>query len=444
MLNNKKNILYLITRAELGGAQRYVLDLANNLQGEFNITVAFGKQDTNGELAEKLKIAGINNYNIPHLKRAISPIDDFLALVEIIKLIKKIKPNIIHLNSSKISILGSIASLIIKFQVSSFKFQVVYTVHGWVFNEPLPRWLKLFYFWAEKITALFKNKIICVSEFDRQIALTKKIAAALKLITIHNGLAPIEFYSKEEARQRIHSVIPASEPESSVQHHEQVSGLRVKPAMTSNLLIGSSVIPASEPESSVQHHEQVSGLRVKPAMTSNLLIGSTGNLYKTKGFEHFIKASKIISEQKISATFIIIGEGEERKKLETLIRQNNLANDFILTGRINEAAKLLPAFDIYICSSVKEGLSYTIIEAMQAGLPIAATNVGGNGELIEDNITGLLAEAGNPESLAQKIIELIKNPALKNKLGQQAKLKAREEFCLEKMVEETKKAYSSL
>ena len=409
MLNNKKNILYLITRAELGGAQRYVLDLANNLQGEFNITVAFGKQDTNGELAEKLKIAGINNYNIPHLKRAISPIDDFLALVEIIKLIKKIKPNIIHLNSSKISILGSIASLIIKFQVSSFKFQVVYTVHGWVFNEPLPRWLKLFYFWAEKITALFKNKIICVSEFDRQIALTKKIAAALKLITIHNGLAPIEFYSKEEARQRIHSVIPASEP-----------------------------------ESSVQHHEQVSGLRVKPAMTSNLLIGSTGNLYKTKGFEHFIKASKIISEQKISATFIIIGEGEERKKLETLIRQNNLANDFILTGRINEAAKLLPAFDIYICSSVKEGLSYTIIEAMQAGLPIAATNVGGNGELIEDNITGLLAEAGNPESLAQKIIELIKNPALKNKLGQQAKLKAREEFCLEKMVEETKKAYSSL
>jgi len=409
MLNNKKNILYLITRAELGGAQRYVLDLANNLQGEFNITVAFGKQDTNGELAEKLKIAGINNYNIPHLKRAISPIDDFLALVEIIKLIKKIKPNIIHLNSSKISILGSIASLIIKFQVSSFKFQVVYTVHGWVFNEPLPRWLKLFYFWAEKITALFKNKIICVSEFDRQIALTKKIAAALKLITIHNGLAPIEFYSKEEARQRIHSVIPASEP-----------------------------------ESSVQHHEQVSGLRVKPAMTSNLLIGSTGNLYKTKGFEHFIKASKIISEQKISATFIIIGEGEERKKLETLIRQNNLANDFILTGRINEAAKLLPAFDIYICSSVKEGLSYTIIEAMQAGLPIVATNVGGNSELIEDNITGLLAEAGNPESLAQKIIELIKNPALKNKLGQQAKLKAREEFCLEKMVEETKKAYSSL
>ena len=409
MLNNKKNILYLITRAELGGAQRYVLDLANNLQGEFNITVAFGKQDTNGELAEKLKIAGINNYNIPHLKRAISPIDDFLALVEIIKLIKKIKPNIIHLNSSKISILGSIASLIIKFQVSSFKFQVVYTVHGWVFNEPLPRWLKLFYFWAEKITALFKNKIICVSEFDRQIALTKKIAAALKLITIHNGLAPIEFYSKEEARQRIHSVIPASEP-----------------------------------ESSVQHHEQVSGLRVKPAMTSNLLIGSTGNLYKTKGFEHFIKASKIISEQKISATFIIIGEGEERKKLETLIRQNNLANDFILTGRINEAAKLLPAFDIYVCSSVKEGLSYTIVEAMQAGLPIVATNVGGNSELIEDNITGLLAEAGNPESLAQKIIELIKNPALKNKLGQQAKLKAREEFGLEKMVEETKKAYSSL
>ena len=183
-------------------------------------------------------------------------------------------------------------------------------------------------------------------------------------------------------------------------------------------------------------------------MTSNLLIGSTGNLYKTKGFEHLIQAANIIKEKSLILNskflILIIGEGPERKKLEQIIKRCQLQNNFILTGRINEAAKLLPAFDIYICSSVKEGLSYTIIEAMQAGLPIVATNVGGNSELIEDNITGLLAEAGNAESLAQKIIELIKNPALKNKLGQQAKLKAREEFCLEKMVEETKKAYSSL
>ncbi|MFH0923895.1 MAG: glycosyltransferase, partial [Candidatus Falkowbacteria bacterium] len=94
--SNKKTILYLVTQSELGGVQRYIFDLAENLKTEFNVSVAFGEQGEKGELAKKLKIAEITYYTIPHLKRAISPINDLKALFEIIKLIKKIKPNIIH------------------------------------------------------------------------------------------------------------------------------------------------------------------------------------------------------------------------------------------------------------------------------------------------------------------------------------------------------------
>ncbi len=392
----EKKILYLITQSELGGVQCYIFDLALNLGNEFNIMVGFGEQGEAGELAKKLKQANIAYYSIPHLQRAICPFKDFLALIKIIKLIKKVKPDIIHLNSSKISILGSLAFAFIRIFVYSRHshyirdIRIIYTVHGWVFNEPLPIWKKLFYQYAEKFTALFKDKIICVSEFDRQTALRKKITTNKKLITIHNGIKPINFYTKIEARQKLFTPYPK--------------------------------IPIQE--------------------YINIIIGTIGNLYQTKGFTYLVKAINIlITNYQLPITTVIIGEGKERKKLENLIKQNNLENNIILTGRIDKAAQLLPAFDIYVCSSVKEGLSYTIIEAMQAGLPIVATMVGGNPELIQDNKTGLLVQAKNPEQLARKIKQFIDNPELRKKLGEQAKIQAKKNFSLEKMIKETKKVY---
>ena len=375
----KKTILYIITQSELGGAQKYVFDLAKNLQNEFNISVAVGEQGEKGELINKLKQKNIKYYIIPHLKRAISPINDLLSLIEIIKLIKKIKPDIIHLNSSKISILGSIASIF-------SKSKIIYTAHGWVFNEPMPKWKKLFYKYSEKFTALFKNKIICVSEFDRQIAIKEKICSPKKLITIHNGIKQINFLSKQEARQKL----------------------------------------------------------FKNNQDSKLIIGTIANLYKTKGLEYLIQSIKILTSNfQFPIITIIIGEGKERKNLQNLINQLNLKNSIFLFGKINNASELLKAFDIYICSSIKEGLSYTLIEAMQAELPIVATNVGGNSELIENNKTGILIKPQNQQELTNAINYLIKNKALSNQLRVNAEQKAMNEFSLESMISKTKKIYKN-
>jgi glycosyltransferase involved in cell wall biosynthesis len=371
--NGVKKILYFITQSEFGGAQRYVFDLANNLKVDFKVAIAMGEQGKYGKLAKILAKNNIEYFIIPNLKRNISPINDILALFEIIKLIKNYQPDIIHLNSSKISILGSIASLFIKTKT-------VYTVHGWVFNEPLPAWLKYFYLYAEKITAKLKNKIICVSEYDEKMALKYKIAPAEKLVTIHNGLAPIDFFTKEQARKILH------------------------------------------------------------LNDADLIIGSIGNLYKTKGFESLIKTANII-KNKISVKFLIIGDGSERKNLERLIKKYNLENNFILAGEINEAAKLLKAFDIYICSSVKEGLPYSILEAMQAELPIITTNVGGIPEIIENNKNGLLIKPAEALDIANALQKLTNDKNLAIYLGKNAEQKVKQEFSLEKMVEATKKTY---
>ena len=186
---------------------------------------------------------------------------------------------------------------------------------------------------------------------------------------------------------------------------------------------------------------------------TNTIIGSIGHLYKTKGFEYLIEAAGILmadpSFPRPSALaktggesrFVIIGDGTERKKLENLIAKHNLKNNFILAGRIDQAAKLLPAFDIYVCSSVKEGLPYSILEAMAAGLPVVSTGVGGIAEMIEHKKTGLIVKPADARALAENIKFLINNKTLRAELGARAREKVKTDFSLEKMIEATKKIY---
>jgi len=272
----------------------------------------------------------------------------------------------------------------------------VYTVHGWVFNEPLPAWKKLFYQYAEKFTAVLKNKIICVSQLDYNIARNQLKIPEKKLSLIYHGIKPINFLLREKAWQKLQ-------------------------ANTTNF------------KSEIRN------------LKSEIRIGTIANLYKTKGLEYLIQAIYIIKREFLLLTsnflLIIIGEGEERKNLESLIAQMNLKNTVILAGRIDNAAKLLRGFDIFCCSSVKEGFPYAILEAMSAGLPIVSTKVGGISDMISDNQNGLLAEAKNPQDLAKKIIEIINNPEFGQKLGAQAKMYVEEKFSFDKMVGKTKEVY---
>lgn len=375
-----KKILYIITQSEFGGAQRYCFDLANNLKNEFEVCLAAGGQD---ELAERLENADIKYFQIPHLKRAVSPINDLLAIIEIIKLIKKEKPDIIHLNSSKISILGSLATKIC--YMLNVKCYVVYTAHGWVFNEPMPSWQKIFYKYAEKFTSIIKNKIICVSEFDLQTAIKEKITSKEKLITIHNGFKPLDLLPAQEARNILNKFFIDN---------------------------------------------------------SRVLIGAIGNLYKTKGYEYLIEAGNIlINKMKLPVNIVIIGKGEEKRNLLNLIEKYKLEKNIVLAGGIRNASKLLSGFDVYALSSVKEGFPYSVLEAMAAKLPIVATQVGGVGEMIIDKNNGLTVPPANPQKLAETIEKIIANNKFAECLAIQAQRDALEKFNIEKMIEKTKKVY---
>jgi glycosyltransferase involved in cell wall biosynthesis len=201
--NKRKKILYIITKSVWAGAGKYVYDLATNLpKDKFEAAVAAGGR---GALAKKLQAKNITYFEIKNFQRDISMLKEICAFFEILALMFKTKPSIVHVSSSKAGGIAGLAIMLYKFCALRFALCALFTVHGWAFAEPRPalqiKLIKVF----SKLTCLFYNKIICVSEFDRQIALKNRIAAKRKLITIHNGIKPgdCSFLSKEIARKEL-------------------------------------------------------------------------------------------------------------------------------------------------------------------------------------------------------------------------------------------------
>ncbi|OGY89321.1 MAG: hypothetical protein A2927_00735 [Candidatus Komeilibacteria bacterium RIFCSPLOWO2_01_FULL_45_10] len=358
MANLSKKIIYLITQSEWGGAQEYLFNLATNIdKNQYDCLVLSG--EGNGELFKELNQANVRYQKLKYTKRAVNPLFDFLALWELIKIFKKERPDIIHLNSSKIGFLGSLAGQIYKL-ITNNQLLITYTAHGWVFNEPLNWLVKKLYFWIEKISAKWKDAIICVSEADRQIALKHNFKS--KIVTIHNAVnySQLNFLEKELARQEL--------------------------------------IKKTPPERSY-----------KLQATSYKLIGTIANLYPTKGINYLIGAAALLLKERSDLIFAVIGDGAERQNLESLIANRGLTNNFFLLGSIPNAHRLLKGFDLFVLPSVKEGLPYAVLKAQAAGIPIVATKVGGVPEIIDEQC---LVEPKNPQTLAKKIKEVINQPTL--------------------------------
>jgi len=366
-------ILYLITQSELGGAQKNALDLARALKGKHEILVAAG-EDGGGSFFGKLEQAGIPFKKLHWLHRRLNPFLDFLAFWEIKELLKKEKPAILHLHSSKAGFLGSLA-------VDPQKTKIIYTVHGAVFEAPFKILSKKLFLWLEKLTAPKKRKIICVSQNDKNLWLKNKAALEEKLVVVRNGLnlENIVFLEKEKARQDL-------------------------------------TLPQDAK-----------------------IIGCIANFYPEKGLSYLIEAANILKQKNIDPIFALIGDGKERKDLEEKIKKYHLEN-FLLLGRKSNAVQYLKAFDLLVLPSVKEGLPYVILEAMAAGLPIVASRIGGIPEMIEEGQNGFLTEPRDAQALAQKIAEILENPAIAQKFGQVSKEKL-PQFSLSKMIDETERIY---
>lgn len=360
-------------------------DLATNLPKEkFEILVAAGG---NGPLFEKLREAGIRTISISGLERDIHIIKEIKIFWQLFKILEREKPNILHLNSSKVGGIGSVASFLYKIRNTLHSVphtpypHVIFTVHGWGFKEDRPWLIRGAYWIFSWLSSLFQDKIVVINTADYISAL--RFIPSRKLALIFNGISALEFLPRDEARQFL----------------SQKSGY---------------------------------------ALTSNTkLVGTISELTKNKGLPYFISALAMrnINNDHQDFASIIIGDGEEREILE---------HQIALAGFIPNAYRYLSAFDAFILPSTKEGLPYVIMEAMAAGIPVIASNVGGIPDLIDHEENGLLVPPKNSKELAKAIRELTENKLLAEQLSQNAAQKIKIKFSLETMIKKTMELYLAL
>jgi glycosyltransferase involved in cell wall biosynthesis len=186
----KKKLLFIITKAQWGGAGRYVFDLAINFSEAYDVSVALGGE---GPLRKKLTESGIPIIPVAALERDLNAANDLSAFLELWKLMRTERPDIVHVNSSKAGGLGALAARLAGVP------KIVFTVHGWAYNEPVPALSRLFRWTASLVTALLAHQVITVSDFDRMHA-----PPGREPHTVHNGITPAPSLSREEARQALH------------------------------------------------------------------------------------------------------------------------------------------------------------------------------------------------------------------------------------------------
>ncbi len=359
-----------------GGAQKYVLDVAQGAQeAGYEAIVASAP---NPHFRDALAGAGIVFREMKHSQRTLRFVTDIKLFFALYKLIRAEKPDILHLNSSKIGGLGALAGRLARVP------KIVFTAHGWAFNEKRPWWQKTAIICASKCAALFQDAIICVSGYDKKSALAHSIALARKLVVIHNGIdaQALKFLLRKEAREKF-------------------------------------------------------GIA-----ENNFVVGTIANLYQNKSLDTLalaaISASHAIPEMRI----VIIGEGSERARLENLIAKYHLEKTVILAGALENAQQYLKAFDLFVLPSKKEGLPYALLEAMAAKIPCVVSSAGGMPEIIENGKNGLILPHMTPSALADAMVSVHKNKKQAKAMGTAALETLKKKFSLENMIKKTLALYT--
>ncbi len=385
--SNIMKVLILITKSNWGGAQRYVYDLATNLpKNEYEVEVMAGG---NGTLIERLNLAGIKaDRNLP-IGRDVKFIDDIKAFFKLISIIKEIKPDVLHVNSSKIGGLGTLAGRIVGIK------KIVFTAHGWAFNENRTFASKLIIKISYWITMILAHTTIAVSEATRQ-QIRNWPFVYNKIAVIPNGIKSESYFSKINARSELAKINTDFDK----------------------------IIKSKE-------------------INKTILIGSVGELHHIKGYDYALRGvHDFIKNSNISKiVYVIMGSGEEKENIERQIKDLNLESSVILMGHVPNAFQYLKAFDLFLLPSLSEGFPYIALEAGIYGLPIISTAVGGIPEIIDDMKSGILIQPRKAKEIQYAIEFYVKHKKIQKEHSVAINKKITEFFSIENMIEKTSKIY---
>ena len=322
----------------------------------WDVDVVSGPQTgSEGSLIETVRERGIPLILEPTLVREVNPVKDFLAIFRLARLMRQGQYQIVHTHSSKAGIVGRWAAKLAGVPI------IVHTVHGWGHHDYQQPLVRFYYILLEKLTLPITDKLIAVTGKDIDKGLRDGIGHRSDYLVIRSGIELDRF------------------------GHPQVSRDETRAAWG---------IPLDVP-----------------------LIGSVTRLSPQKAPLDFVRAAALVAQRYPNAYFMMVGDGPLRSEVEQLAAELGIAERLVLTGLRRDVPELLAAFDLFALSSLWEGLPRVLLQAMATSLPIVATACDGSAEAIETGVNGFLVPPGEPAQLAEKLCQLLDQPALAQQMG---------------------------
>jgi glycosyltransferase involved in cell wall biosynthesis len=344
-------LLYVVTLAEVGGAQTYVAGLLPAARQEYEVTVAAHGE---GPLRRAAAQAGVPFVPLEHVRRAVSPVRDVRGLLELYRLFRRLRPDVVHLNSSKAGILGRLAARLARVPVC------VFTAHGWAFKAGHGRAAHA-YLWADRLVEPLTSTVVCVSETELRAGLEAGTCRVGRSVVIPNAVEPG---------------------------------------------------PAVE----------------RPPRDRPVEIVSVGRLAEPKDFATLVAA--LAGLPRGAARLLVLGDGPLRARLAAEVRALGLDDAVELAGEVDDVRARLERADVFALSSRSEGMPLSVLEAMAAGLPVVASDVGGVHEVVVEGETGRLVAAGDVEALREALASLVFDAGLRERLGRGGRERVLDRFAL--------------
>ncbi len=362
------HIVLAITQAVLGGATSFVYEYAIWLkQRGIRVTLLAG----NGSLLfEQAATAGIPCLRVPYMQREIRPWLDLPATFALAKLLRELKPDVVHLNSSKMGTIGSLAARLAGVP------RVVYCIGGWAFLESVSPFKKQIYALAERLTSGLKDEIICLSPQDKQAAEAQHIRPREQITVIPNAVDLQQLDRTRLSRAEAREALGLSQ--------------------------------------------------------DRFVFGTIANFHSPKNLPNYIRLVAPILKRLPSASVVVIGDGPERPLIENAIQETGVVSQVLLTGVKAQAARYLSAFDVFVLPSSKEGMPFSVLEAMAARLPCIVTHVGAHAWMLEGTNSWIIP-VNDGQALNQAMTAAVQNKRQLVDIGEANRTSVEQRFPLEKM-----------
>jgi len=371
----KKKIKILHVAQAAGGVDRYIRMLLKYLDKEKFENILVCSQDFREKDYKNL----VDFFEQVKMDRAIGS-NDLKAIGEVRRLIKRYNPDIVYAHSSKAGAIARIADI-------GLKNYCIYNPHGWAFNMRCSAKKKAMYTAIEKIAAPFCDKIICISDAEKQSALDKKICREDKLQVIFNGV-DIEAYENG-----IHGTVKRKD--------------------------------LNIPEDA-------------------FVVGMVGRISPQKAPDIFIKMAKHVKDKVSNAHFIIVGNGDQEAEIKKYAKDNDFLDSLHITGWVDNPMSYVELFDVACLLSRWEGFGLVLPEYMMARKPIVASRVDAIPNIICDGENGLLVEMDDVVGASTAVLKLYLNNNLKSKLIDEGLKTVYKKFDVQRMTRETEKLFEEV